>query len=211
MTRDEGVIKFKCLWQEAALESLDLSELIAYRGKLFALNLIGVYDDGIGFGNISQRLQNGSGAEDRRFAVSASQTGHLETVSPADFAVVTAYSVTENWVRCIGSKKASSESLTHAMIYELLPDARAVIHVHHNAAWSRLLESGTVPTTRASVPYGTPAMAAEMARLLEETDVSEGRILAMAGHEDGILAFGDSLQSAFNAITDSLRPELQNS
>lgn len=47
-----------------------------------------------------------------------------------------------------------------------------------------------LPTSRADVPYGTPAMAHEMDRLARETTLLERRLLAMAGHEDGVIAFG---------------------
>jgi L-ribulose-5-phosphate 4-epimerase len=201
LTRDEGVIKFDLKWIEdkegdawrRPVHDL-LSELIQFRQQLFAQNLVGVYPDGIGFGNISHRLAPGS----PEFIISASQTGHVAQVSSDDFALVTKYDIARNWVECRGAKKASSESLTHAMIYDAFPDAQAVIHVHNNEAWQRL--QGTVPTTASTVPYGTPAMAAEVVRLKDEAALGEAKFFVMSGHEDGIVSFGNDLESAYEAL-----------
>ena len=43
---------------------------------------------------------------------------------------------------------------------------------------------------------GTPAMAAEVARLYADPAVRAGGILAMGGHEDGLVAFGASAEAA---------------
>lgn len=193
--RDEGVIKFQCRHEVGPAPSFDsVDALIDARQSLYKRGLIGVYEDGIGFGNISVRLSLGGELERPQFIVSASQTGHVEQVQPKHFVVVDSYSIIENWVECTGPLKASSESLTHAMIYELFPTANAVIHVHNAEAWNAL--QGLVPTTGAAVPYGTVQMAREIERLLRETDLSTQKILVMAGHEEGILTFGNDLHEA---------------
>jgi L-ribulose-5-phosphate 4-epimerase len=195
MVRDEGVIKFTCRLIEGAAPSYEAtSDLILYRQKLFALGLIGVYPDGIGFGNISRRLVT-SGSE---FLISASQTGGIELVEPKHFVTVTEYSLGENWVECRGQMNASSESLTHAMIYSTFSAANAIIHVHHNRAWSCL--QGRLITSAPDVPYGTPDMANEVQRLARETNLSEEKIFVMAGHEDGILSFGKDLLEAYEIL-----------
>jgi L-ribulose-5-phosphate 4-epimerase len=201
LTRDEGVIKFDCRWTAGTITDAAhevLADLIEYRQLLFKRNLIGVYPDGIGFGNISHRVAAGS----EQFVISASQTGHLTTVSKDDFALVTKYDINENWVECRGAKKASSESLTHAMIFEAFPNAGAIIHVHNNDAWQRL--QGTVPTTASTVPYGTPAMAAEVVRLKNDAALGDAKFFVMAGHEDGIIAFGADLPSAYDVLMENI-------
>jgi ribulose-5-phosphate 4-epimerase/fuculose-1-phosphate aldolase len=202
LIRDEGVIKFDCRFQKAPALSMEQTKrLIEYRQRLFALNLIGVYPDGIGFGNISER-SNPRG----QFIISASQTGHLRDVDAQHFSLVTKYSIEGNWLECRGVQPASSESLTHAMIYQQFPHVDAVIHVHHHAAWHRLQDK--VPTTAAEVPYGTPAMATEVARLAADTGLPAQKIFVMAGHEDGIISFGAGLEEAFRILIDNLQPEL---
>lgn len=182
--RDEGVIKFECRWTPGpALDCRRLAALLNCRRRLYGEGLIGVYPDGIGFGNLS--IRDGSPG---RFIISGSQTGHVAEAGEGHFTLVKGYDLTKNRVDCEGPVKASSESLTHAMIYETFPDAGAVIHVHNRKAWERLL--GKVPTSGKNVPYGTPAMAAEIKRLNAEEGLGEKRILVMAGHEEGIISFG---------------------
>lgn len=196
--RDEGVIKFDCRWVEsAALPQATVAELIEYRQRLFAEDLIGVYPDGIGFGNISVRY---GGTE--KFIISASQTGHIVDTTPSEFVLVSEYDIAQNWCCCEGPAKASSESLTHAMIYQIFPSARAILHAHHCDAW-RILQA-TAITTASEVPYGTPQMAAEVERLSRESALAETKFLVMAGHEDGILSFGESLAEAYETMHENL-------
>jgi hypothetical protein len=54
------------------------------------------------------------------------------------------------------------------------------------------------------VAYGTTAMATEVGRLYRETSLAEGRVLAMGGHEDGIIAFGRTPEEAGSAFTEAL-------
>ena len=53
--RDEGVTKYEVEWLEGdAPESRLVAGLIACRDRLFSTGFIGVYPDGIGFGNVSE-------------------------------------------------------------------------------------------------------------------------------------------------------------
>ena len=54
--------------------------------------------------------------------------------------------------------------------------------------------------TSETVAYGTPEMACEIMGLFKETDVQSRKILVMAGHEGGIVAFGKNLQNAFDVL-----------
>ncbi len=192
--RDEGVIKFSCNWKKTeALPEIRTQELIQMRQKLFTQRWIGVYPDGIGYGNLSLLLE-----PEKQFVISGSQTGHLSEVTPQHFSLVTSYSVARNQISCRGPIQASSESLTHAMIYETFIGVKAVIHIHSPILWKQLLNK--VPTTGAEVPYGTPQMASEIRRLAKESDLKQSRILVMAGHEDGIIAFDTTLEATFNRL-----------
>jgi len=64
--------------------------------------------------------------------------------------------------------------------------------------WRTSLDS--VPTTSKEVAYGTPEMAYEIMRLFKTTDVQSRKILVMAGHEGGIVAFGKNLEEAFDIL-----------
>lgn len=192
--RDEGVIKFNCEWKMTSpLPDEELRDLIFFRQKLFKLGLIGVYPDGIGFGNLSKLTST-----QKKFIISGSQTGHLDQADNRHFSLITNYSVEYNRLTCTGPIKASSESLTHAMIYETFTDVKAVIHVHSAKLWNNL--KNKVPTTGKAVPYGTPQMANEIKRLAAEDDLSRKRILVMAGHEDGVITFGKDLPDAYDTL-----------
>lgn len=189
--RDEGAIKYQCRWRQTeALPLEPYRELLSYRDRTYNSGLIGVYPDGIGYGNISCRCADNP----RHFVISGTQTGHIPQLTIDYYARVTEVDLPQNTVTCEGPVKASSESLTHGNIYQLMPSVQGIIHVHHHALWKALLNQ--VPTTSSTVPYGTPEMAMEMERLVHESNLLEDKIFAMAGHEDGVVTFGESLNEA---------------
>ncbi|MDA0269134.1 MAG: class II aldolase/adducin family protein [Cyanobacteria bacterium] len=190
---DDGVIKYHCDWQ-ASPPILDpaLADLMAWRDRLYGQGLIGVYPDGVGYGNLSHRHH------DQGFFISGTQTGDLPTTTPDHYAWVNQWDIAANYLHCQGPIQASSESLTHAALYEQTNDIQAIVHGHHPQLWQTYQQ--VLPTTRPEVPYGTPAMAAEMGRLFRESDVATQRVLIMAGHEDGILSFGPTLEAAAQAL-----------
>ena len=192
---DEGYIKFQCTWiREELPDEIIISDINACRDKLYARNLVGAYSDGTGYGNISIRLKHNS------FLITGTATGNIKQLTNKHYTKVTGYNLLENTLTCKGPIKASSESLTHAIIYESLPTANAVIHIHNKTLWENLI--GIVPTTSAKVRYGTPEMAFEINRLIASTNLIEDRILVMAGHEEGVMAFGEDLDDALNKVLD---------
>jgi L-ribulose-5-phosphate 4-epimerase len=187
-------IKFTCEQAAAEIAPFDgLAELNAYRRKLLQLRLIGVDANGIGFGNLSIR----DGATNN-FYITGSATGGKAELTLADCARVVAYDFKKNWLRYEGSAIPSSESLTHAAVYESDAQAGSVIHCHDSKLWAALLNHA--PTSSKAVEYGTPEMAYEMTRLFKITDVQSRKILVMAGHEGGIVAFGKDLEEAFAVL-----------
>ena len=153
------------------------------------MGLIGQYDNGIGFGNLSVRLANTS-----EFIISGTQTGGIAKLTAQHYTKVTDYNWQENYVTCQGLIKASSETLTHAAIYVAEPEVNAVVHVHHQKMWSRLLDR--FPTTNPDCAYGTPEMAQEIIRLCKQPATQRQKIMVMSGHEEGILSFGKNLTEA---------------
>lgn len=191
---DEGYIKYQCYWQqEKAIAESDILELNRWRQRLYQLGVIGEYDNCIGFGNLSTRIANS-----RQMIISGTQTGGIPNLAAQHYSKVTDYSWQENYVTCQGLVKASSEALTHAAIYQALPEVRAVIHIHHLALWSQLLNQ--VPTTDSDIAYGTPEMADEIIRLCQLPTTKTQRIIAMSGHESGILTWGHDLDQAGEAL-----------
>ena len=186
---EEGVIKYNCTWiPEAPVSHEQIAELNRWRDILYKAGLVGVNKDGIGYGNISCRYQHD------KFIITGSGTGSISQLDTRHFTRVTAYSFSDNSLTTEGPVRASSESLTHAAVYESLPEIEAVFHVHQLSLWKQLIVSGL--STSREAAYGTPAMAAEIIRLVKDPGVVRQQILAMAGHEEGVLCFGNSAEEA---------------
>jgi L-ribulose-5-phosphate 4-epimerase len=191
---ETGSVKFTCEQVAVTIsEFAGFDELNRYRRKLLDLGLIGLDENGIGFGNLSVRQ-----GETSQFYVTGSGTGRIPDLTPADYAKVVAYDFAKNWLRCEGSAIASSESLTHAAVYESDPTVGAVIHCHNMELWAALLDKA--PTTPNGIEYGTPEMARAVRRLFETTDVIKKRIFVMAAHDGGIVTFGKDLEEAFEIL-----------
>lgn len=191
---NEGYIKFQCNWtkEEVHIPEETLATLEKWRADLYQLGLIGMYPDGIGFGNISIKSSSGS------FYITGSATGQFPSLDKCHYAEVLSYSFAENRINCAGLTKASAESLTHAAVYEAVDEAGAVVHVHCLWLWEKLLNN--YPTSSPEIEYGTPEMAIAVQRLAKDTATQEGKIIMMGGHREGILAFGRTLEEATNEI-----------
>ena len=150
----------------------------------------------VGYGNISERYKN------QLFVISGTQTGHIYPITPFEFTLVTAVDFKNNSLACSGPISASSESLTHAAIYHTLPEINAVIHVHHKKIWKYLLSNGC---STEDIPYGTPEMAFELMRIVQTPAAIQQPLIAMKGHEDGVIAYGTSLSEASNNLLACLR------
>jgi L-ribulose-5-phosphate 4-epimerase len=188
-------VKFTCQQVPREIGAFTgFAELNEYRRKLLELGMIGVDANGVGFGNLSIR----DGATSR-FYITGSGTGGISELMPSDYARVVAYDFARNWLRCEGATVASSESLTHAAVYESDPTVFSVIHDHDVKLWTALLEE-EAPVTPKGVEYGTPEMAYAVRNLFKVTDVKRRKIFAMAGHEGGVVAFGRDVGDAFGVL-----------
>lgn len=201
MPQQEGVIKFRLEHTPSdPLSQERLAELNTWRQWMFARALIGEADTlqgKVGYGNISCRLPEG-------FAITGSQTGHLAHLTANEYALVTDCQPEKNLVVSRGPIKPSSESLTHAVLYQLDEKIKWVMHAHNAPIWQAAEELG-LPCSSPDVAYGTPEMAAETIRLFAETDVRKKGIFAMAGHEDGIVSFGETPEQAADVFSHYLR------
>ena len=192
---ETGVVKFRCEHVAAEIAAFpDFDAINVCRRKLLQLGMIGVDAHGIGYGNVSVRA-----GDAHEFYITGSGTGGCTELSLKQFAKVTAYDFQRNCLRCTGGTIASSESLTHAAVYESEPRACAVIHCHDGPIWAHLLQRGLA--TLPQVEYGTPEMAFEVQRLFREATEPKQQIFAMAGHVDGVVAFGHDVEEAFQMLT----------
>jgi len=196
MNVQEGVIKFNYDWKKKPLPAnLDISNLISFRNKLYTDGLIGADKNGIGYGNISM-THKPSG----KFVISASDTGKIKSARKYHFTLVNSVEVKKNFVSCTGMKVASSESMTHDIIYNLSTEIKCVIHVHNLRLWKKLLEK--VPTTAKNISYGTPEMANQIKRLWINSELKKKKILVMTGHKGGLVVFGKSIEDAYNLLME---------
>jgi len=215
---DEGVIKFEVAHTREALDARryrDLAaELSGWRRVMAMTGVVGQENaryGGAGFGNVSARVGAPSSPLGRRaMLVSCTQTGGQEEVRLDDFCIVERYDIVENRVDSRGLCQPSSEAMTHGAIYDLGPHIRAVLHGHAPLLWRRAREL-RIPCTAPGVRYGTQAMAREMARLYRTSALPEQQILAMTGHEDGVIAFGRSVDEAGQVLVTYLARALRSS
>ena len=201
--QQEGVIKFGVDHDEERLDPRRYGEpvckLIAWREIMALTGLVGrdpARYEGAAYGNVSLRVGPPSAGLGRRsFLITGTQTSGNRCIGLDDFCLVESYDYRSNQVRSSGRARPSSEAMTHGATYDLGPHIRCVLHAHAPVVWSRAREL-RLPTTDPRVPYGTPEMAMAVQRLYRETVLPERRILAMGGHEDGIVVFGRSPEEA---------------
>lgn len=195
----EGYIKFSCEWiKDNPISVNQLKKINKWRDKMYHLGLIGCYDNGIGFGNISVRLN-----ELNHFIITGSATGRFKSLNEEHYTKVTNFNLKLNSLICRGPIKASSESLTHAVIYQSDQNINAIIHVHNLSLWEKLLDK--VPTTSKNAEYGTPEMAEEMVKLFEHENTKDKKIIVMGGHQEGVISFGKDLNQAGGIILNYFR------
>ena len=211
---DEGVIKFDLRYTYAEPENpTPPAALNTWRNRLWQLQLIGQQAGrygGAGYGNVSRRIEApDTPAGHPRFIISGTQTGALARLDAKHFCVVTDWDVKRNHVIARGPVRPSSETLTHGTFYSQDDDINVVFHVHSPAIWHAAHRLGLACSDPA-IAYGTPEMAAEVARLFSKMDVRRGAsIFAMGGHEDGVIAFGIDEESAGAVLLNALERSQQ--
>jgi L-ribulose-5-phosphate 4-epimerase len=198
MHDEKGYVQFRCDWERAAPTAGPLPDALrAWRDRLFDAKLIGVYADGIGFGNLSARAGPGG-----PFVITGTATGQIARLGPEHLTEVTEYDSAANWLRCRGPAQASSESLSHAAVYEGNSAIRAVVHVHHLGLWQHHYDR--LPTTDPAAAAGTPAMAWAIAELFRSGRLGAAGLFVMGGHREGLISFGGTIAEAAERLLEEL-------
>lgn len=193
---DDGIIKYSSQRVDGIVEaSAQLDALNTARTTLFDLGLIGAYPNGIGYGNLSLRSSG------QQFLITASATGAMRQLRSDQFCIVESFSIEHNSVRSRGTWDASSESMTHGAIYTANPAVGCVMHVHSRRLFDALLAQ-TAPRTAPDIPYGTPAMARAVAQLVV-AQPGLPVLFVMAGHDEGIVAYGADIDSVLALLVDT--------
>ena len=204
MSETEGVVKYTCHFSKSRpLKPSLIRPIESCRARLYAMGLIGAYPDGIGYGNISQRV-----GQSDTFVITGTQTGHLNRLTPKHYSLVEECDDRGFCLSATGAVRPSSEALTHGTIYGLSPDITAVIHVHSMVLWKSMLSGDYLHTEK--VPYGTIEMVEETERLYQDISPLSTPCFAMAGHEEGIICFGRDMDEAEQVLYEILRAYLAN-
>ncbi len=185
----DGIIKYSFDFKlSKPLDEIDFFDIEFTRERLFALGLIGVTKNGVGYGNISRRVNRDS------FVITGTQTGHLKNLNATHYSLVEEYNDKDFYLKSIGAIEPSSEALTHGTIYNLSEDIGAVIHIHSKALWRFMLSNNYLKTNR--VEYGSIEMIDEVNRIFKNIEPLSNSKFVMAGHEEGIMTFGKTLSQA---------------
>jgi len=188
MNEKDGVVKYTLEFKQTkSIEFTCKDKIESIREELYALNLIGAYDDGIGFGNISLKNQDG-------FVITGTQTGHKIHLNIEDYSLVEKVNFETFTTYASGQCKPSSEAITHACIYELDESIGAVIHIHDEKLWRYMLENDFINTS--DVEYGSLDMIKDIKEIYKELDMLENNAFAMKGHFEGVFVFDKTLQKA---------------
>jgi L-ribulose-5-phosphate 4-epimerase len=186
-------------------DAATLQNLRGWRAVFRRLSLLGQDAErygGLGFGNLSARDTRAGEA----FVITASQTSGAPDLTEEDLVRITHSDPGRFWVDAIGHQPPSSETLTHAMVYQADSTIGWVFHVHSPDIWQRAGELA-LPATAGDVPYGSPAMAAAVAELLAE-HADRPITFVTLGHEDGVFACARSADGAAGALLCTLARSL---
>ena len=208
---NEGVIKYdkSDFLKTDPLESSEYLELEKCREQLYRTKLIGVYENGLGYGNISElkNYQAFHGTTSPQFLITGTQTGHFSRLQGEHYTRVVDFSLEKFNIKTVGPIEASSEALTHASVYQFNSKIKAIIHIHSKEIWKGMLQSN-YPHTAEAIPYGTKEMAYAIKDCLNSS--GEG-LIVMAGHEDGVISYGPTLKIAEELIFEVYRKFIKTS
>ena len=208
MPDTEGVIQFGYELESATEPPAGapvLQTLLAWRAVLRRLGLLGQTPGrygGLGYGNLSARDPERPG----EFVITASQTGGIRDLDASGLCRILNYDLAGFRVSAAGTRPPSSESLSHAMIYQADPGVWWVFHVHSPEIWRRVAALA-IPAIGADVAYGSPAMASAVAVVLA-TNSERPLTFVTLGHEDGVFACGRTAGETGTLLVDLLARSL---
>jgi ribulose-5-phosphate 4-epimerase/fuculose-1-phosphate aldolase len=190
---NEGYVKYTAEHTQAAAIAHPLWPVLnEARTQLYDLGLIGMYQNGIGFGNVSVRIRGDE------FLISGTATGAKRELSPNEYCLVRNCDIEGNSVQSFGPIQASSESMSHGAIYRACPKAVCVIHIHSKTIFDGMLRGNFLSTPK-SAAYGTPEMARAIGNVVGRSD--HGRIV-LAGHDEGVITWGSSINEALALVLE---------
>ena len=193
----EGVIKFSYqLKTNDPIDQLLIEDLEKWRALFYAKKLIGSYPvDGLGYGNLSKNVSTSFAPTP--FIITGSQTGGLPQLNGHHYTQIIHADLNKQSIEAEGPIAPSSESLTHYGVYLANPKIKYVFHVHSNQLWKFLIENN-YPCTEENIGYGTLEMSQNVQKLIKS--YGNHFVIAMKGHEDGVMSFGETANIAGELI-----------
>ena len=191
----DGYVKYSAdhRMTEAAIVP-DWKKLNDARTRLHQMGLVGALPGGVGFGNVSMRVRG------NEFLISGTATGAPPVLKADQYCLIESFDLERNHVVSAGPVGPSSESMTHGAVYEACPGTNCVLHIH-----SRIIFDGMVhdrcPATPAVATYGSPEIALAIQKRARDSGKNEGCIV-MLGHDEGVIAYGPSVERAFELVMD---------
>ena len=192
----EGYVKYTAKHTiSPAIEAPDWARLNDARTHLHSFGLVGVTQGGIGFGNVSIRYRG------NEFLISGTATGALPELTPREYCLVSAFDLEQNQVVTSGPIQASSESMTHGAVYQSCPKVNCVIHIHSRKIFDAMLKERYACTPK-DAEYGTPQIALAIGKCIRESGMDEEGQIVLAGHDEGVIAYGPTVVRALDLILE---------
>lgn len=176
------------------IEAPHYEELNDARTHLHKLGLVGVTSGGVGFGNLSIRYR------ENEFLITGTATGAKPVLDPDDYCLVESFDLRQNHVVSSGPVQASSESMTHGVVYRSCSGANCVIHIHSRKIFDMMIRDN-YPSTPKNAEYGTPEIALAIGTCVNNSANNEGQIV-LAGHDEGVIVYGPTVERALNLILE---------
>jgi ribulose-5-phosphate 4-epimerase/fuculose-1-phosphate aldolase len=194
---DEGYVKYTSEHiQAGAISHPLLDALNNARTRLYDLGVIGMYESGIGFGNVSIRVTG------NEFLISGTSTGGIRELTPNEYCLVRSCDIEGNRVRSFGPTQASSESMSHGALYIACPKAASVFHIHSRPIFEGMLRDNLLSTPK-DAAYGTPEMARAISAAVANEAKTSGKNygqIVLAGHDEGVITWGVSVDEALDLV-----------
>lgn len=204
----DGYIKFHCehttaTWNSEALPLSStllqiIEQLDTFRTRVYDQKLIGIYENGIGYGNLSHRIGE-------NFVITASATGGARELGIDGYTLVHSVLIENNTVKSIGPLPASSETMTHAAIYQVAPKIQCILHIHNQIIFDTMIKNNSLSTEK-NIPYGTIEMAQALKILAQKYPLEAS--IVMQGHNEGVIIYGTSIEhveSQLNFLTQEVK------
>ncbi len=200
-------IKFNYRFDKDDIPEFSIIYKLKYiKNYLLKYRLFGINSDGLSYGNLSaysDKLMDYYSAYSNKikFIISASGTSGIKNFTIDDYTIIVDYDFAKNYLHFIGKRIASSESLTHAAIYNSVNNVKYVVHFHNEQIWSRNIHK--LLTTDIDIEYGTPELAQCIIDLLRYKKNLKP-VIILGGHPNGIIIWENNVNSLFKIIEELL-------